>query len=139
MSAALNSIYVVRDVKSEDKNFILASFLNGVYYGNSLFNLIPKAIFMENYKEIANELYNNQLKTVVKVACLKDDEDIILGYSILSADYLTIHFVYVKEKFRHQGIGKSLVPLYPTSVTHLTKLGIELLKRFPNTIYNPFF
>ncbi len=139
MSTALNSLYIVRDAKPEDQNFILASFLNGIYYGNTLFNMIPKAIFMENYKEIANELYRNQLKTVVKVACLKDDEDVILGYSILSADYLTIHWVYVKEKFRHQGIGKSLVPLYPISVSHLTKLGIELLKKLPNTFYNPFF
>ena len=127
----------VRDMKPEDKNFIFASFLRGMYYGDSWFSLIPKDIFMDNYKLVAEALINSP-NVVVKVACLPEDVDVIVGYSILSADFQTIHFVYVKEKWRHHGIGSSLCPKFPTSVTHLTKLGRELLKKFDKCIFNPF-
>jgi len=130
-------LYDIRDMKSEDRNFILATFLRGLYYGESWFSLIPKQIFMTNYKTVANVLINSP-NTVVKVACLKEDTDTIIGYSILSSDYQTIHWVQVKKLWRGKGIGKSLVPAYPVAVSHLTDLGRKLLIKFPNTVFNPF-
>lgn len=137
-------LYDIRDAKESDKNFIFASFLRGLYYGDSWFSLIPKNIFMDNYKKVIEILFDSP-KAVIKVACLKEDPDVILGYSILSADYTTIHWVYVKNSkladgtsWRRQGIARSLLPQYPTSVTHLTKLGKELLPKFENTVFNPF-
>lgn len=136
---SLNNLYVVRDATAEDANFVLSTFLRGIYYGNDLFNLIPKAVFMESYKDIARKLFYDQTKTTVKVACLVEDQRIIIGYSILSADYLNIHYVYVKQKFRKQGIAKSLLPKYPVSVSHLTEIGKNLMiTKFPDTHYNPF-
>lgn len=130
-------LYDIRDAKEEDKNFILSTFLRGLYYGDSWFSSIPKAIFMENYKRIADALVSGKA-TSIKVACLKEDPDVILGYSILSQDYQTIHWVYVKNAWRNKGIAKSLLPKYPTTVTHLTKLGRELVTKFNNIIFNPF-
>ncbi len=131
-------LYDVRDGKKEDANFILATFLRGLYYGDSWFSMIPKQAFMDNYKLVAEVLVNDRSKTVVKVACLKDDPDIIIGYSILSADYQTIVWVYVKEKWRLQGIARSLLPQYPVAVTHLTELGKKLLPKFKDAVFNPF-
>lgn len=130
-------LYNIRDAKPEDFNFILATFLRGLYYGDSWFSLIPKQIFMANYKKVAEALVLSP-KTTVKIACLKEDENVILGYSILSNDYMTIHWVFVKSAWRHKGIAKSLVPKYPTSVTHLTTLGKQLLTKFDNISFNPF-
>lgn len=90
---------------------------------------------MSNYKKVAEVMLKNQ---IVKVACLKEDADVILGYSILSPDYQVIHWVYVKEKWRLKGIGKSLVPQYPSAVSHLTKLGKELLPKLNKAVFNPF-
>lgn len=130
-------LYDIRDAKEEDKHFILATFLRGMYYGDSWFSFIPKQIFMTNYKPVAEALVNGN-KTAIKIACLKEDPDVILGYSILSADYLTIHFCFVKAAWRQKGIARSLLPKYPTAVTHLTRLGRDLLPKLENTIFNPF-
>lgn len=133
--SSFQGLYDIRDYQTEDANFILATFLRGLYYGDSWFSLIPKDIFMKHYKVVAEAL----LKTrTVKVACLKEDPSVILGYSILSNDYQGIDWVFVKSAWRKQGIGKSLVPQRPSYVTHLTKLGKDLLVKFPNTVFNPF-
>lgn len=125
----------MRDMKEADKNFILATFLRGLYYGNYWWNDVPKQIFMDNYKIVAEELLQ---QSMVKVACLKEDSDIILGYSILSTDFQVIHWVFVKSSWRQKGIAKNLLPKYPSAVTHLTKLGLKLLSKYENTVYNPF-
>lgn len=130
-------LFDVRDGKKEDHNFILATFLRGLYYGDSWFSLMPKDLFMANYKKVIEILLNSP-KVTVKVACLREDPDVILGYSILSADYQNIHWVYVKSAWRKKGIAKALLPQYPTAVTHLSSLGKQLMLKFPNTVFNPF-
>lgn len=129
------NIYTIRDAVPEDKNFVLATFLRGLYYGDSWFSKIPKDIFMANYKNIATALYD---KCIVKVACLTEDPNLILGYSILSQDYQSIHWVYVKQAYRNQGITKDLLPKHPVSVSHLSKLGSTLLTKYPDTVFNPW-
>lgn len=131
------SHFEVRDYKPEDKNFIMATFLRGLYYGDSWFSQIPKDIFMDNYKLFVENLVGLPT-TTIKVACLKDDADIILGYSILSNDFQTINWVFVKLDWRKQGIARALLPKYPTSVSHLTALGKSLLPKFQNCVFNPF-
>ena len=130
-----NGLYDIRDAKEGDENFVLSTFLRGIYYGDSWFSQIPKDIFMSNYKIVAETLVK---RGNVKVACLKDDPDTIIGYSILSPDYQTIHFVYVKKLWRNHGVARSLLPQFPTTVTHLTALGKELVTKFNNVIFNPF-
>lgn len=130
-------LYSVRDAKLEDKNFILATFLRGLYYGETWFSDIPKDIFMENYKKIAEALIHSP-KVIIKVACLPEDQDVILGYSILSTDYQTVHWVYCKSAWRLKGIGRSLVPQHPVYVSHLSQLGKSLLSKLKPAVFNPF-
>jgi GNAT superfamily N-acetyltransferase len=132
-----NRGYEIRDMVDSDKNFIYASFLKGLYYGDSWYSEIPKPVFMHYYKQFVQSLLDSP-KVTVKIACLKEDQDVILGYSILSADYLVIHWVFVKEKWRLKGIGRSLLPKYPSAVTHLSKLGRKLLIKYSTVIFNPF-
>lgn len=135
MSNELNSLYEIRDYKPEDKSFIMATFLRGLYYGDSWFSLMPKDLFMDNYKRIVEALIN---KHQVKVACLCEDKDVILGYTIVSKDLSTIHWVFVKLLFRKQGIAKSLCPTSPKYVSHLTDVGKNLLPKLKGTEFNPF-
>lgn len=129
-------LFDVRDGTDKDRAFIFATFLKGLYYGDSWFSIIPKDSFMYNYKKVVESLLN---KSVVKVACLPEDKDVLLGYSILSSDYKGIHYVFVKTAWRNKGIAKSLLPQYPSYVTHLTQLGKELMfKKFPDCKFNPF-
>ncbi len=130
-------LYEIRDGKPSDKNFILATFLRGLYYGETWFSEIPKNIFMDNYKLVANALLDSP-KVITKIACLPEDPDTIIGYSILSADYQTIHFVYCKQIWRGKGVAKSLVPAHPMYVSHLTALGKTLLSKIKPATFNPF-
>lgn len=130
-------LYDVRDSVPADTSFIMATFLRGLYYGDSWFSLIPKAIFMENYKKIAESLLQSP-KVVVKIACLKEDPNVILGYSILSADSQVVHWTFVKSAWRKQGIAKALVPQYPVFITHLSDLGRKLMSKYPTAKFNPF-
>lgn len=137
------SIYQIREYKQEDKAFICATFLRGLYYGESWFSLIPKQIFMENYSKVIYALLGRP-DIVVKVACLTEDPDVILGYSILSQDLQTLHWVFVKSSkksddlsWRRHGIGKVLTNYPIKQVTHLTKLGLTLLPKI-NAVFNPF-
>lgn len=131
-------LYDVRDMVAEDKNFIMATFLRGVYYGDSWFSLIPKSIFMDNYKKLVEAAVDNN-KAVIKVACLKEDSNVIIGYSILSNDYQAIVWCFVKSAWRNHGIAKSLLPQHPTACTHLTKVGQTLMTKYPGMVFNPFY
>lgn len=131
-------LYSIRDYHEADKSFVLATFLRGIYYGDSWFSKIPKNIFMANYKPVANNFVTSP-KYTIKIACLNEDPNIILGYSILSSDYQNIVYVFVKTAWRKKGIARSLVPKYPLSVSHLTKLGLLLLSKLDsNVFFNPF-
>ncbi len=130
-------LYTIRDGTLKDHNLILATFLRGLFYGDSWFSQIPKDIFMNNYKLVIQAIINNP-NSVIKIACLPDDPDVILGYSVLSGDYKTIHWVYVKSAWRKKGIGRSLVPQHAEYVSHLTELGKNLLNKINNPKFNPF-
>ncbi len=130
-------IYEIRDFKEDDRKFIKATFLKGLYFGDSWYSLIPNAIFVDNYTKVADALLSSP-NTIVKVACLKDDADVILGYSILGHQFSTVHWVFVKSAWRKGGIGRALVPLRPDTVTHLTALGKSLMSKIETASFNPF-
>jgi len=127
--------FVVRDFKPEDLPLIMSTWLKGLYYGETFFSDIPKNIFMDNYKKFLIAILE---RSVVKVACSPEDADQIFGYSVLSPDFTTIHWVFVKTLYRNKGIAKSLVPQYPTYVSHLTPVGKTLLSKFKDCVFNPF-
>lgn len=115
----------------------MATFLRGIYYGDTWFSKIPKDIFMDNYKKVVEALVDSP-NTLVNIACLTEDEDVILGYSILSIDFQTLHYLYVKSAWRKQGIAKRLSPSSPAFVTHLTAQGASLLPKLNGAVFNPF-
>jgi len=131
-------LYDIRDYKESDKAFVKSTFLRGLYYGDSWFSKIPKDVFMDAYSNIAEQILESP-KFVVKIACLPDDPNIIIGYSILSADYMAVSWVYVKKAWRLKGIGRSLIPQYPVAAMHLSKLGEDLMPKLQGTIFNPFY
>lgn len=130
----------IRVGNDSDKNFILATMLRGLYYGNTWFSAIPKNIFMQCYHTILERLLTHP-DTRVTVACLKDDPEVVLGYSIHRFTHNTVilDYVFVKSAWRRIGIANSLLPKNVFAVTHLTRPGASIMKKkLPNTPYNPF-
>jgi GNAT superfamily N-acetyltransferase len=93
---------------------------------------------MNSYKKVAQGALTNPMVTV-KVACLKEDPDVILGYSVASTNGDAVIWLFVKSAWRQQGIGKSLLPKSPKFVTLLTTLGKGLLPKLSGVTFNPFY
>lgn len=134
MREELSSLMSIRGPKEEDKAFVMATWLRGLYYGNPWFKEIDKNIFMERYHEILTKLLLRET-TELAIAVLKDDPDVILGYSVM--DNRTLHWVFVKEAWRKMGIAKSIIPKDIDATTHMTIIGKKLKPR--HVKFNPFF
>jgi GNAT superfamily N-acetyltransferase len=123
----------IRQAQADDEAFIYATFLKGLYHGNGWFGKIDKTVYFANYHKVIEALLS---RSVVKVACLADEPDVVLGYSITSPDNITLHWVFVKKAWRKMGLAKRLVPPTITTVSHITRLGETLM---PSTwSFNPF-
>lgn len=134
----------VRPYRVDDRNFILATWLRGLYYGDSFYSQIPKSIFMENYHRVLEKVLTNP-NVIIKVACLKEDADVILGYSIsrvigdLSDPLVILDWIFTKSSWRNIGIGTMLFPPHTRAFTHLTKTGSNIVReKHTHLIYNPF-
>jgi GNAT superfamily N-acetyltransferase len=131
-----NELISIRPFVESDKNFVMATILRGLFYGDSWFSRITKHIFMEHYKKVVEYLINKP-NTEVRVACLKEDPEVILGYSIVDEKAQVIHWVFVKQAWRKIGIAKSLVPKDAKWVSHLTKVGLSIIAK-TDLQFNPF-
>lgn len=129
--------FETREATEEDLPFVYATWLRGLRYGNEAFGLIEQSVYYKYYHQYIGILLKHP-DTRVLVACLPDDEDVILGYSVLGKEG-TVHYVHVKDAFRKFGIARGLVPKNIKIYTHFTKVGLAILKsKFPNAEYNPF-
>ena len=90
------------------------------------------------YKEYNKVIDHLLTISTIKVACLDDDEVVILGYAVFDRD--NIHYVFVKEAFRRLGIAKRLIEsslILPETCTHSTYIAEVIIEKFKLT-YNPF-
>jgi len=132
----LANSFLVRDARESDFPFIYSTWLKGLRFGNEVFTLIEQNSYFKHYHKVI-EVILHRPDTAIKVACLKDDPETILGYSILGDDM--VHYVHVKQAFRGFGIGKALCPKSIGRVTHVTKVGWSILKaKHPESYYDPF-
>jgi hypothetical protein len=130
-------IVIIRNYKKEDEAFVYSTFLLGVYHGESWFSKIQKSIFLHNYRLFLNKLIAFE-NTQIKIACLKDDEDTLVGYSIMTKSEDTLHWVFVKNAWRKIGVAKTLVPNTIKNVTHLSSQGEKIMETHPGMVFNPF-
>lgn len=129
-----DELVMVRDGAPSDFPFIMSTWLKGLRFGNSWFSFIPSGIYYKFYSKVIETLLYQE-RTKVKIACLKDDPDVILGYSVFSDT--SIHWAFVKKAWRKIGIANSIVPNGVATVTHLTDVGKAICKNKGFT-FNPF-
>lgn len=134
MSVDKTNLVAIRNVNHSDRNFILATWLRGLRYGNEWYQQIESKAYFHIYHQVVNNLLNRPGVTV-KVACLKDDPEVILGYSV--SEGTRLHWVQVKSAWRNIGLANSLVSPEITTATHLTRVGKSILIK-KNLIFNPF-
>ena len=115
-------------------NMIYSRWLRSLRFGNDYYKLINSKDYYSSYqKHIAYIL--SLPTTVVRLAVLSDDHDVVLGFSVSRGDILD--FVHVHKDMRRQGIAKSLVPKDIKTITHLTKTALIIWPKYEIT-FNPF-
>ncbi len=125
----------IRDAVEADRPFIFASWLRGLKHANDYFELIEnEAYFKHQHSTIENIL--DDFEVTVRIACLKDDQSVILGYAVYKNTRLD--WLFVKRSWRGIGLAKDLTPPNIATVSHFTKLGLSLLRKYPNVRFNPY-
>lgn len=117
----------------EDEDFIYATWLRSQYYGNTWFKSINRDVYFENYKAVVRERIASN---VVLISCLSSDPDVVLGYSVVSRDGTTLHWLYVKRAWRRKGIARDLFPQTVSTVTSMTKVARALMPS--GLVFNPW-
>lgn len=118
-----NKLINYRKSTSTDLGFIYSSWLQGLYYGNDWFRQIDQEKYFDFYHQVVEKILFNP-GTLVTVACLNEDQDVILGYSVVRKNILD--WVFVLPAWRKLGIATHLIPKEINTVTHLTKVGKSL-------------
>lgn len=132
MNEEKNELITYRPFREADMNFILDSWLKTLRVNNELYRLIDKEIYKAVYPKIVHNLVHT---CITKVACLKEDEDVIIGYACHSDE--TLHWVFVKNQWRGLGIMKDLLPQSLEFVSHTTRLFRPIIEKY-HWRYNPF-
>jgi hypothetical protein len=98
---------------------------------------------MTNYHAALERLLSGPV--TIKVACLREEPNIILGYSVTRKLAVgtqvvgVLDWVFVKSAWRKIGIAKLLVPQDVEACSHLTKSGLAIMRqKKPSMVFNPF-
>jgi len=78
-------------------------------------------------------------ESVVRLAVLTDDPDVVLGWSFCRGNIL--EYVHVTKDYRGKGIGKHLIPADIDTFTHITRMGLVirgLNSKYAKWTFNPF-
>ncbi len=121
-----NYHWTFREGIKRDHNMIYSSWLQSNRQAQ-LYNLVPNVVYFKEFHDIIESILS---KSIVYIACAKDDPDQIFGYVVCELDPVTeeatAHWIYVKHPFRNAGIAQSLMThlketLSPTMVYFSTK------------------
>ncbi len=119
-------------------NMILSKWMRSLRFGNELFEKVPSEEYFKNYEPFVKMLMSKPGSTV-RLAVLKDDRDVALGFSVCRED--VCDYVHVHKDYRRQGLSKLLVPPDITTMSHYTKTIGHIWqgnKKYKHLRFNPF-
>jgi len=112
---------VTRDYESStDAPFVFATWRNCLWYDTHTSEDPPNPTFYRVVTRKINLLLREP-PTEVRIACLADDSNQMVGFAALS--YSTLEFVYVKLDYRNQGIATLLTKGFTNIASPETKIG----------------
>lgn len=94
-----------RPAVQNDEGFIADSWVRS--YGDSRWARDHGPGYVRSHDAAVKRLF---ARAQVFVACLEAHPETIIGWACTEPD--CVHYVYVKQKFRHEGLGKKLIAPY---------------------------
>ncbi len=136
MSSYRIKAYAARLLAPEYKGLIYSKWLRSLRYGNDYFKLVdPDAYYRAYHKYITAVLAFSD--SIVRLAVLADDPDVVLGFSVARGNILD--YVHVHKHQRRQGIGTRLIPEGIDTISHVTKTGLSIWgSKYGHWLFNPF-
>ena len=115
---------------------VYSRWLRSLRFGNDYFKLVAQDAYYEAYHLYIQRILEHP-DSMVRLAVLSDDADVVLGFSVSRGSILD--YVHVHKDHRRLGIGRKLVPKDIDTITHLTRTGLAIFgsKHF-NWAFNPF-
>ena len=128
--------YAGRTLPKQYLNLVRSRWMRSYKTCNDYMKLVHSPGYYFAYSNYVSQVLNRD-NTLVRLAVLDEDEDIVLGFSVCSGHIL--HYVHVPKLYRKQGIGTMLMPDEVEWTTHLTKIGMRIwASKYPNIRFNPF-
>ena len=109
MDKSLIDFVVYRSMYRADYNFVLSSWAHS-FKGSQWAGVIPNNEWHASMKNIIDQLASRGMQVIMAVA--DDDRDQIMGYVAFEkslAGIPVVHYVFVKDDFRKEGLGKALL------------------------------
>lgn len=127
------SLIELRPHRKTDEPFIYATWMRGLKHANDVYKQIDKIEYDRGQRKVIETIL--KIGTVM-IAALKEDPDVILGYSVTRNPI--IDWVFVKMPWRRLGLATELLKhLEPQSVSHITYVGNSIrLKK--NLKFDPY-
>ncbi len=128
-----------RKISSADHPLVYKSLLRSYKKLGAGATGIDREVYFKHHAIIVE----NILKEDGLCAVSPEDDDLIYGYILFNKDKMRLHYVYVKEVFRHMGIAGFLLSEInpnnePLTMTHRTSLFRDFLEPKGHYIYNPY-
>ncbi len=130
--------YPAKHLPPQYKSLVFSKWLRSFRFGNPDFEKINSDEYFKHYHLFIENLMNKP-DSVIRLAVLTDDRDVVLGFSVSREDVLD--YIHVHRDHRKQGIGSMLVPEGTTTFSHITKTATEIwlkVPRYKKLKFNPF-
>lgn len=122
----LKATVIIRNYDHDrDAPFIYSSWRNALWYAEERDEGLAGMFYKKANQDIKHLI--RDFFTTVKIACLSDDPDQIVGYSVLSKDNL--EWVYVKIDYRKQGVATLLCKGFQSITTPYTAIGRSIAEK----------
>lgn len=128
--------YKGAELPQEFVGLVYSKWLRSYRYNNDFIRLSDPAAYYPAYHSYIRNLLA-QSDTIVRLAQLTDDRDVVLGFSVSRRNVLD--YVHVQTLSRKLGIGRKLIPEGIDTISHLTRIGLSIWgSKFSRWKFNPF-
>lgn len=143
MDQEADSVFTFRAYNEGDLPFIHSSWENSYFQNSPNIKFLTRAVFRVHHRPIRERILASPGATII-VCTSKEDPDLILGWIAVEPiptrddkEAIIIHYLYVKEVFKKEGIASTLISLSthnksPIFMSHLTERAKKIIKLTPS-------
>lgn len=115
---------------------VLSKWLRSLRFGNPLFKKVDSDEYYKNYHIYIENLLSKP-DSIVRLAVLSDDHDVVLGFAVSRENVLD--YIHVQSDYRRIGIGTALLPSGVGVFTHITNVALAIWQnKYKKMRFNPF-